>query len=114
MGPGEQRERNILITAPKLPEIMPKSKEQEMTPFVEPHVEFHNSTVITVEDPQINSYITQVGLPPLPIQSEQYAVELSILKSIKFECFRLEKLDNESNSTLFSLVKRMILYTWTQ
>lgn len=65
MGPGEQRERNILITAPKLPEIMPKSKEQEMTPFVEPHVEFQNSTVITVEDPQNNSYITQVGLPPL-------------------------------------------------
>lgn len=112
MGPGEQRERNILITAPKLPEIMPKSKEQEMTPFVEPHVEFHNSTVITVEDPQINSYITQVSLPPsTPMQSKQYAVEFSILKGIKFECFRFEKLDNESNSTLFSLVKRMILYT---
>lgn len=62
MGPGEQRERNILITAPKLPEIMPKSKEQEMMPFVEPHVEFQNSTVITVEDPQNSSYLPQVGL----------------------------------------------------
>lgn len=91
MGPGEQRERNILITAPKLPEIMPKSKEQEMTPFVEPHVEFQNSTVITVEDPQNTSYITQVGLPPSkPIPSKRYAVEFYILKSIKFECFRFE------------------------
>lgn len=52
--------------------------------------------------------------PSTPIQSKRYAVELSILKGIKFDCFRFEKLDNESNSTLFSLFKRMILYTWSQ
>lgn len=71
MGPGEQKERNLLLTAPKLPEIMPKPKDQEMVSCVEPPTESPHSTVITVEDYQEHSYLPQVILPSYPNLADQ-------------------------------------------
>lgn len=65
MDPGQQKELNLLLASPQVPEITDKvgAKAEEMVNFVDnkPEPAPVGQTVITVRDEENHTYVPQVG-----------------------------------------------------
>lgn len=74
MDPGQQKELNLLLARPQVPEITEKvgAKAEEMVNFVdEKPEEPANQTVINVDDQEGHTYVPQVGTNICCLDSDQ-------------------------------------------